>query len=108
MSERVRMPWTLSFDRTSTAGFDFDNNFATLSTGWLMSTTGNGPSITSPTVASSSFVLSRLLADNDQSLTDPTQLVPSITGSCDTSWSDMSRSACRTVAPVVTLTIVGV
>ena len=43
--------------------------------------------------------VSRLFADSDQSLTEPTQFAPSITGSCDTSCSDISRSAWRTVVP---------
>ena len=48
-------------------------------------TIGNGESIISLTVVSSSFGFSRLFCDRDQSLTEPTQLAPSITGSCDTS-----------------------
>src|SRR5262249_20233190 len=108
MSDRVTIPCTFPLERTRTAGFDFESSLATLSTGCATSTTGNGGSITSLTVASSSLVLSRLFADNDQSLTDPTQFAPSMTGSCDTSCNDMSPSACRTVAPGATLTTTGV
>src|SRR5881392_19928 len=104
MSDRVTMPRTWPFERTRTAGFDLDSNFAIASTGCAASTIGNGGSITWLTVASSSFVSSRLLAESDQSLTEPTQLAPSMIGSCDTSCSDMSRNACLTVVPGATLT----
>ena len=87
--------------RTSTAGFAFDNSLAIASTDWVESTTGKGASMMSLTVASSSFVFSRLLAESDQSLTEPTQLSPSITGSWETSCSVIRPTACRTLAPGV-------
>src|SRR6185312_7774225 len=106
-SERVTMPAMRSCDRTSTAGFDLVSSFTTLSSDCPDSTNGNGASITSLTVASRSFVFSSALADITPSLTEPTQLLPSITGSCDTSCRFMRRSAWRTVAPVPTDTTVG-
>ena len=61
MSDRVTMPCTVPFERTRTAGFDFDSSFATAVHRLRASSTiGNGASITWPTVASSSFVSSRL------------------------------------------------
>ena len=71
------------------------------------STVGNGASMTSLTVASSTLASARLFADNAQSETDPTHRSRSITGSCDTSCRLMSRSACRTVEPGATLTTAG-
>ena len=68
---------------------------------------GNGESIISLTVVSSSFGFSRLFCDNDQSLTDPMQFAPSITGSWETSCRLISPIACLTVAPGATLTTEG-
>ena len=62
------------------------------STDCVASTTGKGGSMMSLIVASSSFVFSRLLRIAT-TLTDPTQLSPSMTGSCETSCSVIRRSA---------------
>lgn len=48
-SNRVTIPCTTPSFFTNTARFAFDSNFATCSTGWSTSTTGNGASITSAT-----------------------------------------------------------
>src|SRR6476469_1184476 len=95
MSDRVTIPRIVPLVRTRTAGFDFDNSFTTLSTGWSPEIIGNGDSITSLTVESSSLGFSRLFCDSDQSLTEPTQFWSSITGNCDMSWSAISPSACH-------------
>jgi hypothetical protein len=49
----------------------------------------------------------RVFCESDQSLTDPMQFDPSITGSCETSCRAMSPIAWRTVAPGATLTTEG-
>src|SRR5687768_4237713 len=107
MSERVTIPCTTPCSWTRTAGFDLESSLTTLSTGWSDDIIGNGESIISLTAVSSSFGFSRLFCDNDQSLTEPTQLAPSMTGSCDTSCSVMSPIAWRTLAPGATLTTAG-
>src|SRR5674476_824355 len=69
-SLRVTIPPSAPFARTSSAGFDFDSSFTTLSTVCAPSMIGNGGSITSLTGTSSSLPFSSAKALENGKLLD--------------------------------------